>query len=214
MWTIITNCLGLAGLILSWFLVQRVGHRRLILTGTSICSVSMVIIAIVYTVPDLPAHQAGIGMVVACSLYLFGFNLGMESYTFLTSGELPAQKLRAYTQGLSVGVSFILAWLGTFTTPYFINPTELNWGPKYAWIWFVSGLIATVFIYLMLPDVNGRSLEEIDEMFRSRVPRREFKTYVCLEIEQARSRGIKHAVGEDQEIDRENKPVGQHIENA
>jgi MFS family permease len=214
MWTVITNCLGLVGLMVSWFLVQRIGHRRLLLVGCVICTVSMVIIAILYTVPGLSANKAGIGLVVACSIYLFGFNFGLESYTFLTSGELPAQNLRGYTQGLSVGVSFIFAWLCTFTAPYFINPAELNWGPRYAWIWFASGILATAFIYFMLPDVKGRSLEEIDEMFRNRVPRREFQTYVCMEVEQARSDAALHAVVSDKSRARENEATGNHVENA
>lgn len=84
--------------------------------------------------------------------------------------------------GLAIATSFIFAWLGAFTTPYFINPAELNWGPKYCYVWFGSGRVATVFVWLMLPDVNGRSLEEIDEMFRNKVPMRKFKKYVCAEV--------------------------------
>lgn len=66
----------------------------------------------------------------------------------------------------------------------------------------------------MLPDVKGRSLEEINEMFRDKVPARGFKTYVCVEVEQARSRGAMHAVAQDKEQAQDNRPVGKHIENA
>ena len=187
------------------------GHRRLILTGAAICTLSMVVIGALYSVPSLSTQRAGVGLVVATSFYLFGFNLGLESYTFLTSGELPAQNLRAYTLGLSVAVSFVGAWLATFTTPYFINPTELNWGPKYAFIWFVSGLMATAFVYFMLPDVKGRSLGEIDEMFRKKVPTRDFKNYVCTEIEEARSRGAMKALGHGKG---DEQPTEKQIENV
>jgi hypothetical protein len=213
MWTVVTNCLGLVGLILSWFLISRVGRRRLILASALICSFSMLIIAAVYTAPGLSSKQAGIALVVAMGCYLFGFNFGLEGYAFLTSGELPAQNLRAYTMGLSVAVSFVLAWACTFTAPYFINPAELNWGAKYSWIWFVSGLISVVFVYFMLPDVNGRSLEEIDEMFRNRVSTRGFKTYVCVETEQARSRGALNAWGKEKEL-RDDEPVETRVENV
>ncbi|SPO07714.1 related to HXT1 - Low-affinity hexose facilitator [Cephalotrichum gorgonifer] len=212
-WIVITNCLGVVGLFLSWFLVQRMGQRRLILAGCVICSASMVTIAALYTAP-LSSAKAGVGLIVATSFYLFGFNLGLESYTFLTSGELPAQNLRAYTLGLSVGVSFIFAWLCTFTTPYYINPAELNWGPKYAWIWFGSSLIATAFIYFLLPDVKGRSLEEIDEMFRNKVPTRAFKTYVCVEIEEARARGVMNALAGEKALALDEKPSGKHVESV
>lgn len=111
-------------------------------------------------------------------------------------------------------MSFIFAWLGAFTTPYFINTAELNWGPKYCYIWFASGLVATVFIYFMLPDVNGRSLEEIDEMFRNKVPTRGFKKYVCLEVNQARERGAMAALAGGKKVDETDEPVEKRVENA
>lgn len=210
MWTIITNCFGLFGLILTWFAARRVGPRRLILVGCAICSFSMLVIAAVYS-GNLSIHQSGVGLLVGMSFYLFAFNFGLEPYTFLTAGELPAQNLRGYTMGLSVGVSFIAAWLCTFTAPYFINPAEMNWGPKYSYIWFASGLISLVFVYFFLPDVNGRSLEEIDEMFRNKIPARAFKKYVCVEIEQAHERGALNVLASEKEAQR---TEDEHVENA
>jgi hypothetical protein len=134
---------------------------------------------------------------------------------YLVAGELPAQNLRAYTMGLASGTSFVFAWICAFTTPYFINKTELNWGPKYGYVWFVSGLIVSAFVYFMLPEVRGRTLEEIDEMFRNKVPTRDFKTYVCVEIEEARERGLVNAqaFGKEQQF-MEDKPVPAYVENA
>lgn len=43
-----------------------------------------------------------------------------------------------------------------------------------------------VFIFFMLPETKGRSLEEIDEMFEHRVPVRDFKNYHCMSSETAR----------------------------
>lgn len=43
-----------------------------------------------------------------------------------------------------------------------------------------------MFFYLFIPETKGRSLEEIDEMFVNRVPRRQFKTYQCVSSERAR----------------------------
>ena len=36
-----------------------------------------------------------------------------------------------------------------------------------------------MFVYFCLPEVKGRSLEEIDEMFAARLPARKFRSYVC-----------------------------------
>lgn len=76
----------------------------------------------------------------------------------------PRQRLRSYTFGAASAVAFLAAWLVTFTAPYFINPESLNWGPRYGYIWFPSCLVTAAWVYFFLPEVHGRTLEEIDEM--------------------------------------------------
>ena len=84
------------------------------------------------------------------------------------------------TFGLAAAIGFLGAWVCTFTAPYFINPSALNWGPKYGYIWFPSCLISAAFIYLYLPEVKDRTLEEIDEMFEAKLPARKFRGYKCM----------------------------------
>lgn len=90
-------------------------------------------------------------------------------YAWLAGGEIPSQRLRSYTFGLAAAVGFLAAWLTTFTAPYFINPDSLNWGPKYGYIWFPSAIIAAAWVYFFLPELKGRTLEEVDEMVRSEI---------------------------------------------
>lgn len=88
-------------------------------------------------------------------------------YAWVTGGEIPSQRLRSHTFGLAAAVGFLGAWVTTFTAPYFINPQSLNWGPRYGYIWLPSCIVATVWVYFCLPEVFGRTLEEIDEMVRA-----------------------------------------------
>lgn len=43
----------------------------------------------------------------------------------------------------------------------------------------------------MLPEMKGRSLEEIDQLFEKKVPTRQFDKYVCTTREQAHSVAVK-----------------------
>jgi hypothetical protein len=85
-------------------------------------------------------------------------------YSWLVGGEVPSQRLRSYTFGFAAAIGFLGAWLVTFTAPYFINPSSLNWGPRYGYIWFPSCVVAAAWVYFILPEVKGRTLEEIDQM--------------------------------------------------
>jgi hypothetical protein len=97
-------------------------------------------------------------------VYIMGYNGMVASYAWLCGGEFPSQRLRSYTFGLAASIGFFGAWLATFTAPYFINPSALNWGPKYGYIWAPSCFIGALWAYFYLPEVKNRTFEEIDEM--------------------------------------------------
>ncbi|KIH88771.1 hypothetical protein SPBR_06970 [Sporothrix brasiliensis 5110] len=160
--------------------ITRIGRRRVFLTtGLTICGFAQLFTAIIYTVK--PGSQtAGKGIVAFSVIYIVGYNGLVASYAWLSGGELPSQRLRSLTFGVATAMGFFLAWLATFTAPYFINPTSLNWGPKYGYIWFPSCLIAAAWIFFFLPEVKGRTLEEIDEMFMAKLPARKFRHYQCV----------------------------------
>jgi hypothetical protein len=78
---------------------------------------------------------------------------------------------------VATAIDLIFTWLTAFCSPSFINPEALNWGVKYCWLWAGSNALAFVFFYFLLPEMKGRSLEEIDEIFAKRVRVKSFKTY-------------------------------------
>lgn len=59
----------------------------------------MLVIGALYSAPALSTQQTGVGIIVCMSTYIFGFNIGLEGYGYLTAGELAAQNLRAYPWG-------------------------------------------------------------------------------------------------------------------
>lgn len=82
----------------------------------------------------------------------------------MTLGEIPSQNLRSHTLGFASAIGYLFAWLTSFTAPYFINPSALNWGPRYGYIWFPSCVLAIAWIFWFLPEMQNRGLEEITEM--------------------------------------------------
>jgi len=51
-----------------------------------------------------------------------------------------------------------------------------------------------------MPEMKGRSLEELDEMFQNRVPRRDFPKYHCVSSERAREIAVKQIGGEKDQV--------------
>lgn len=176
---------GLVAIIINSLIVVRYGRRRvLLMTGLIGCGLLQLIIAIVYQrQPGRPSTGKVIvglscvymmlynGMIVSCLFPLSNNDPTTQhsqaTYAWLSGGEIPSQRLRSHTFGLAAAVGFAFAWLTTFTTPYFINPDALAWGPRYGFIWFPSCLVAATWVYFFLPEVKNRTLEEVTEMVSS-----------------------------------------------
>jgi len=163
---------------LSWYAITRVGRRPLVLTGIFFSGICQLVTAAVYqAAPGTPTTgKVIVGMGV---LYIIFYNGCIGAYAWLLAAEIPSQRLRTMTLGLSACVGFLQGWLAAFTAPYFINPDALNWGPKYGYIWFPSCTITALVTWYVMPETKDRTLEELDEMFALRLPARKFKNYVC-----------------------------------
>ncbi|KAF5008143.1 hypothetical protein FDECE_5579 [Fusarium decemcellulare] len=188
---------GLVAIIANSFIVVRYGRRRvMLLNGLIISGCFQLIIAVMYD--KHPGTKVTGKVLVALScLYMMSYNGMIASYSWLVGGEIPSQRLRSYTFGVAAAVGFLGAWLITFTAPYFINPSSLNWGPRYGYIWFPSCIIAAAWVYFYLPEVKGRTLEEIDAMFAQKLPARKFRTYKVVE---EMNRGIKEKSSVEVEV--------------
>jgi sugar porter (SP) family MFS transporter len=176
----ILSAMGILAILFNSLIVVRYGRRRVIMMiGLSLCGIFQLIIAVVYKTHPGTTSTGQVLVAFTC-IYMMSYNGMISTYAWLAGGEMPSQRLRSYTFGLAAAVGFFFAWLTTFTAPYFINPESLSWGPQYGFIWFPSCIIATLWVWLFLPETKGRTLEEIDEMFEARLPARKFRKYVCV----------------------------------
>ena len=163
--TVILQSVNLLTSLCSLPLARAFGRRTLLLSGFGMCAVSMFIIAVVYSVTSEP-RNAAVGKALVAMLCVFNGTYGatVGPLSWVAAGEMTANRLRSHAFGIAMAIGFVFAWLTTFTTPYFINGANLNWGAKgltlslwthsseanrsiqVAWIWWPSNLITFIFI--------------------------------------------------------------------
>lgn len=117
---------GLAATLFSMWLITRIGRRTILMIGFAAQSAAMLIVATVCQYRSTSV-VGGRVLVAFTIIYLFFYNMCIAPYVYLCAGEIPTQRLRGYTLGLSIGVSFLWNWVASYTAPYFLNPLELNW---------------------------------------------------------------------------------------
>jgi MFS transporter, SP family, sugar:H+ symporter len=74
---------------------------------------------------------------------------------------------------LNVVVSFVVV----YTTPYLLSTPGANLGPKLGYIWAGFAFVGAVWVWFCMPELKGRSLEEVDELFAAKLPAWKFKSY-------------------------------------
>ncbi|CAI0654298.1 unnamed protein product [Colletotrichum noveboracense] len=68
-------------------------------------------------------------------------------------------------------------FIATFTLPYLMNPGYGNLGPKVGFIYGSFSLISVVWGFFYFPELKGRTLDEVDMMFRANVPARKTSSW-------------------------------------
>jgi sugar porter (SP) family MFS transporter len=125
--TVGMNCAGLAGVLLSLYLITIWGRRTILLLGAGTQATCMLVIGAIAS-SDSSTSSAGNKAVVAfVILHIFFYTMFTAPYLYLAAGEMPSNNLRGFTLGVASSLGFLAAWVISFTVPYFINPTDLNW---------------------------------------------------------------------------------------
>lgn len=195
-WVMVGIAIGMVGNAMAFPAMRYLSRRSLLMTFSFFSSLLMFAMAIVYTKSAVGNATAGKALVACSILFTWTYDVGQGPVMWAVATETPSQRLRSQTVGISSGINFVFGWLVAFCTPYFINPTELNWGPKYGYIWGASNLVIIPFVFFFVPETKGRSLEQLDEMFAKRVPTLKFKGFVTERVPIDAERDPVHAIAE------------------
>ncbi|KAI1127503.1 general substrate transporter [Nemania abortiva] len=142
----------------SWFLIERVGRRKLFLWGTVGQGLSMVL-AFGALIPQ--TQSAAIGTCVALFTYIASFGATWLPLPWLYPAEINPIMTRAKANAVSTCTNWLFNFFIVLITPVLV--TNIGWGT----FLFFAVLNATFLpvIYFFYPETARRSLEEIDIIF-------------------------------------------------
>ena len=140
------------GYLLAIARMDRIGHRRLQLTGFLVMGACFAVIGLV---PGMTTAVVPFLLVYGISYFFAEF--GPNVTTFVLPGELFPTRLRATGHGISAGVGKLGAFIGVFLFPVLQHALGLRGS-----LLLTAGISALgALLTLVLPEPAGRTLEEI-----------------------------------------------------
>ncbi|XP_029945106.1 solute carrier family 2, facilitated glucose transporter member 6-like [Salarias fasciatus] len=111
------------------------------------------------------SHQAAAGLIplISTMVFIFGYAMGWGPITWLLMSEVLPLAARGVASGLCVTVS----WLTAFTITYFFNHFMHGYLYVFYLCFTVVCVVCLLFNALCVPETRGRSLEEIEDFFRT-----------------------------------------------
>jgi SP family sugar:H+ symporter-like MFS transporter len=141
------------------------GRRNLLLMGAIGMSVCQYIVAITGTVAsfeNIAAQKAAIAFVC---IYIFFFASSWGPVAWVVTGELFPLKARAKCLSFTTASNWLLNWAIAYATPYMVDPAHANLGSKVFFVWGSFCFVCIAFVWFMIYETKGLSLEEVDELY-------------------------------------------------
>lgn len=163
--------------ILSWFLIIRIGRRRIYLTGLAALVVLMLLIGILDCIPGRPAgvEWAESALMI---VWNFAYDLSVGPICFIIISEASATRVRSKSIAVATAAQAVIGIAMTVAIPYMINPDQADMQGKLGFFFGGLGLLCYAWAYVRMPETRGRTYEELDLLFDKGVPARQFEGYV------------------------------------
>ncbi|KAE9616524.1 hypothetical protein Lal_00034208 [Lupinus albus] len=158
-------------ILVATFMLDRVGRRPLLLSSVGGMVISLFTLAISLTIIDHSEQKLmwAIGLSIASVLsFVAAFSIGLGPITWVYSTEIFPLRLRA--QGCAIGVVLNRVTSGVISMTFL----SLSKGITIGGAFFLFGGIATaawLFFYFMLPETQGKTLEEMEGAFGKSKPK-------------------------------------------
>lgn len=148
-------------------LLDRVGRRPLLLAGLAGMVVSVALLGLVYMLPTLKG-AIGYAALFFIMAYVACFAFSLGPGVWLMISEIYPLKVR----GSAMSLATIALWLTNVVVALtFLSMIDALGATATFWLYAGIGILAWIFIYFLVPETKGRSLEEIEAELRERTGR-------------------------------------------
>ncbi|RDW80036.1 putative glucose transporter rco-3 [Coleophoma cylindrospora] len=174
--SMITSSVNTASTFPGLYAIDKWGRRPLLFWGAIGMTVSQLLVAVLGTTTtgqtadgtvfakNVAAQKASIAFVC---IYIFFFASTWGPIAWVVTGEIFPLKVRAKALSMTTATNWLLNWAIAYSTPYLVNfgPGNANLQSKIFFIWFGCCFLCIAFVYFMIYETKGLTLEQVDELY-------------------------------------------------
>lgn len=150
--------------IVAIYLLDRVGRRPLLLWSAAGMSVALLVLGLGFAIGRGPDEGGLLGAVTGMSLmvYIGFFAIGMGPVFWLIIAEIYPLKLRA----VAMSVATVANWAANFVVALtFLTLAGTLGKAGIFWLYAAMGVITWLFVWRLVPETKGKTLEEVEALF-------------------------------------------------
>ena len=162
MQTIIVGAVNLTFTVVAIMTVDKFGRKPLMIIGALGMAVSMISLGLAFF-----THNEGLLALIFILTYIAFFAMSWGPVTWVLLSEIFPNSVRG-AMSIAVAAQWIANWLVSFTFPV-LNDNQMltrvfNHGFSY-WIYGLMGIAAAIFVWKLVPETKGKTLEEIEKLW-------------------------------------------------
>lgn len=155
---------SLAAVIVSMFIVDKLGRRPVLLGGVGVMILANIILVIVYKLGGGFSGVYEILGLVGIIIFTMGYTFGFGAMVWVFAGEIFPTRYRALGSSLVLTSDLIANAIVAQAFPPLLDAVG---GAGVFSIFGVLAAIAFVFIFRLAPETKGRELEEITQYWKN-----------------------------------------------
>jgi SP family xylose:H+ symportor-like MFS transporter len=161
--TIIVGIINLIFTVIAIFTVDRYGRKPLQIAGALGMAFSMITLGFTFYF-----QRIGLAALVFMLFYVASFAISWGPVTWVLLSEIFPNRIRGRAMAIAVAAQWFSNYLVSWTFPMMDKSSYLNnlyhHGFAY-WIYGLMGILAALFMWKMVPETKGKTLEQMETLF-------------------------------------------------
>jgi sugar porter (SP) family MFS transporter len=143
-------------------LIDRLGRKILLIAGAAGMGISLLLVGLAFQ-----SGTTGGWLLVVILAYVSCFAASLGPVVWVVMSEIYPTRIR----GRAMSVATVVLWAACYLVSQTFPMVVQRWGSAAAfWGYAVMCVLTIVFVALFVPETKGRSLEEIERMWRTPEP--------------------------------------------